>query len=423
MLILIMLLWLMAGLGWLRFRDPLYPAVVQAVEWAVLFTLLWLLRDDFTPLHDLTLWVAGAGVVAFGMGAYVATFGHQPFRQANQVSHVPAGFPAGLLTLLVLAALLPVISRAVTMAAEGPFEEVPLANLRYALTMEEAGGGYGGWAYIFTLAYFAAALQLLSAFAVGSTRFGRLAWPAIVAAFFYGLLSSGRGTLLWLIVTLVMVPVVLRRVKVVGATLVFVLVALLIFASLGLMTGRGGQMGMDFQENVRSMALSLEVYLLSSLPALDQMLILGSPHEGGLNSLRGLFGALSGIGFEVPVRPLVQEYVEVPYLTNVYTLYQPYFLDFGVLALPCIQFVLGYGHGWLYRKATRPSPHPAHVFFFAVTFFPLLGQFWGDHYLSMISLWGQYLLWSALFLHAWARPGKQSPGRQSLAAPEASLSS
>lgn len=403
MSIAVLILLAVAVLNWLRFRDPLYPAFIQSVEWLVLTGIFWLVQSHFDALHVRTLLVIVAGVILFGLGCYVTTFAHQPVKVPNPLSRLPASGPARLLVVATTMALPLVVYRAYMLAFGGP-TELPLLNLRYAMTQDaEGSGGYGLLNYVFPLAFFSAALQVMLWRAHPGQGKGMLLL-AVFLACVYGVLSTGRGILVGLLITLVLIPIVLRQVRLLRAAFYLFTISLLLFVVLGMLMGKIGVFGTDFTENMAALGETFEIYLLSSIPALDQLLRQGSPLDGGLHTFRSLFAALHAIGFEVPVRPLVQEFVEVPVPTNVYTLYQPYFLDFGVLALPLVQFVLGLFHGLVYRGATRAYPHPAPVYLYALMFWPLAGQFGSDPYFSLASQWIQYLALCGLFLVWWTRP-------------------
>lgn len=404
MSITVILLFIAAMLNWLRYRDPLYPAFIQSVEWLAIMGIFWLVQDHFDPLHATTLVVIVLGVILFGLGCYVATFAHQPFKTHNLVSRLPASGPARVLVFVTAIALPFVIYKAYVLVLNGP-TDLPLLNLRHAMTQDAAeSGGYGMLNYWFPLAFFSAALQVIL-WRTGSSR-GKSALlvVAICLACVYGVLSTGRGILVGMLMTLALIPIVLRQVQLLRAASYLFAISLFLFVVLGMLMGKGGYFGADLAENMATLGEAFEIYLLASIPALDHLLLQGSPFDVGLNTFRTLFATLHAIGFEVPVRPLVQEFVEVPVPTNVYTLYQPYFLDFGLLALPLVQFLLGLVHGAAYRGATRPHPHPAPVYLYALLFWPLAGQFGSDPYFSLASQWIQYLVLCGIFLVWWSKP-------------------
>ncbi|PYT03367.1 MAG: hypothetical protein DMF60_18625 [Acidobacteria bacterium] len=109
----------------------------------------------------------------------------------------------------------------------------------------------------------------------------------------------------------------------------------------------------------------------------------------GVNSFRTILAVLRALGFGTPYVPLVQPYVDIPMPMNVYTVYQPYFKDFGIGGILTL-FPLGLAHGFLYRKATVRNPHAVYVFLFSLSLFPLSTQVFQDMYFSVLSTWIQY---------------------------------
>lgn len=405
MAITLLILAFVSILNWWRYRDVFYPAFAQSAVWLVLLVLLWVFRADFDPVHGATLAVVASGVVAFSLGCLVFTFGHRPCFRPAPAFRVPAS-GAALALLAVTGLSLPVVLfMAYQMATSGP-TDLPFLNLRFAVAKveEEAPGSvYGLFIYVFQLAYFSAALQVMLWV---NGRQTRRVWvlAAILIALAYGVLSTGRSILIGMMMTLIMIPMVQRSLSVRKTLGGFVLLSGGLFIGLGWLMGKGGHLGLDASELLEILGDTFRIYLLSSVPALDHALQQASPLEMGENSFRSVFALLHAIGFDVGVRPLVQDFIDVPYSTNIYTLYLPYYKDFGWMALPLVQFVFGVAYGALYRAVSGDRTNLAAVFLFAYAFWPLLGQFGGDPYFSLLSQWVQVLALCLVFLVWLTRP-------------------
>lgn len=396
-------------LNWWRYRDVLYPAFAQSAVWLVLLVLLWVFREDFDPIHAKTLVVVASGVVAFSLGCLAFTVGYRPCLHPGLASRIPDS-AASLALLAVTGLALPVVAfMAYQMSLTGP-TDLPYLNLRFAVAKveEEAPGSvYGPLIYVFQLAYFSAALQIMLWVNGKQTR---RVWllAAILIALAYGVLSTGRSILIGMIMTLIMIPMVQRSLSIRKTLGGFVLLSGGLFVGLGWLMGKGGHLGLDMSELLEILGETFRIYLLSSVPALDHALQQASPLEMGANSFRSLFALLHAIGFDVGVSPLVQDFIDVPYPTNIYTLYLPYYKDFGWMALPLVQFIFGAAYGALYRAASGDRPHPAAVFLFAYAFWPLLGQFGGDAYFSLLSQWVQVLALCLVFLVWLTHPARNA---------------
>jgi len=109
----------------------------------------------------------------------------------------------------------------------------------------------------------------------------------------------------------------------------------------------------------------------------------------GQQTFRIVYLWLSYVGMNVDVKPIVQAFVPVSskWFTNIYTVYQSCYLDFGMTGVVILQLLFGLGHGILYRRATVPRPRAVWVMLFALSFYPLLLQATTDMYLSNLSNW------------------------------------
>jgi len=402
----VIVLWSVVGLNWLRFKDVLYPGLLQSCLWAIVVTAYHVLQKDFIPVGVETWITIGSGIVAFSMGAFVATYGHTPFRGRNHLRLLPMCIPAYVLVLISIIFLPLMLAKAYTFAFAGPFQNY-FANLRYAMTIgREETGGYGSLKYLIPLVYLSIALQLLRRFGSSSVNGNGMLFISIAVGTIYGILTSGRAILLMLFLIIFMIPVVLRAMQPIRTFIVLIIITLFMFISLGILMGKGGSIDRGILENIRSMTTNIKVYLLGSIPAFDQLIKNGSSYDMGLHTFRTVFAVLNFIGYDVSVKQLVQDFVYVPMPTNVYTVYQPYYQDFGLFTAVLFQYFFGLVHGFIYRKATTFRPHPFYVFWFAISMFPLISQYGGDSYFSLLSMWVQYLIYSSIFLIILSRRNK-----------------
>ena len=90
-------------------------------------------------------------------------------------------------------------------------------------------------------------------------------------------------------------------------------------------------------------------------------------------------------------------FVNVPFPTNVYTVYKFYMTDFGLYGALAVMLIIGFLHTLLYRKARTGSK--LGIYFFSLTLYPLVMVIFDDQY----SAFGSYiniLLVGALYLLA-----------------------
>jgi len=87
---------------------------------------------------------------------------------------------------------------------------------------------------------------------------------------------------------------------------------------------------------------------------------------------------------------MFREFTLVPDLTNVYTVYDPYYRDFGNLGFLFV-FIFIILHVAFYQRSY--SKGGIYVFLYSATLYPLIMQFFQDQYFSLISMWAQCFFW------------------------------
>jgi oligosaccharide repeat unit polymerase len=155
---------------------------------------------------------------------------------------------------------------------------------------------------------------------------------------------------------------------------------------------------------------NLRLYALAPLPAFDLFLHRGDALQYGANTFRTLMAVAAKLGLNAHPVPLVEEFVDIPGAGrwNTFTVYRPYYADFGLAGALGAMFVLGAAHGLIYRRA-RSGDH-FFIAIYALSLYPLLMQFFQDQYFSLMSLWIQALavLWVSLrFAPKYPRPAAQ----------------
>ena len=148
----------------------------------------------------------------------------------------------------------------------------------------------------------------------------------------------------------------------------------------------------------QSQFYSLENYLCGGIVSFCQWTLEKHEFGYGIYTFRFIAALLSGMGLEVPVVSMVEEYVENIHgnVGNVYTFYKWYANDFGVLYSLAIQMLLGVFYG-LIAKKTRCSASIGNIAFLSLLFYPLFMQFFNDQYFSNFSIWVQTAFWILLF--------------------------
>lgn len=393
----LLLLLLTAWAGYLRFRDVLYPPVLQSGVWLVILGLYLLNQDQFVPISPLAYGVVVGTALAFSAGAFVAVIGHRVVRQPlRDLVFAPKPWYASLLFWIALIGLVPFLRAALALGATGPFDNFYM-NLRFNATNAEvdtAGGAFGVASYFLPVSYVSVFVQTLFE---GYRRHRLTYFVSLAVALAYAFLFTGRTNFLVLVVTLAGILLITRRIPVTRTALVGTLVFGAVFTGIGFLTGKAGQDQSSLAAQVRGVYDVVMLYAVGALPAFDAFIHGGHEWGWGAYTFRTPLAVLSHLGVPVGVVPLIQEYEFVPFPTNVYTVYHPYFADFGYAGLVVFPFLLGCLHGYLYRRATRG--HLPSVLLYALSLFPLMMQFFQDQYFSLLSMWVQYVVLIFVFFY------------------------
>ena len=259
-----------------------------------------------------------------------------------------------------------------------------LRTLRFAMNAD--GYEIGILAYALPIAFFNFFLRVLG---YGTRRDYFLALGLAVA---YAFLSTGRTLYLLFLVVIAGDLLIRKKYSYVGYTVAaFFGIFVLIGSVLSKLDVSGGGVG--------GIAEGILVYMLGGLVAFDYQ-VLGSSGwaiEGVANTLRTPAAVLSSVGLldadQVP--SLVREFVFVPFPTNVYTVYEPYFLDFGYFSLLVVG-ALGWASGYLYRFRNRSAQWR---YYYLLSLYPIVTSIFQDQFLSLLSLWVQFV--ALYFVFAW----------------------
>jgi oligosaccharide repeat unit polymerase len=210
---------------------------------------------------------------------------------------------------------------------------------------------------------------------------------SIPVALGYCILNTGRTWFFMLLIVLMGLALLSRKISARKALIYSGTAALLLFVTIAVLLGKGGSVDKPLSDNAGTLWDAFQTYLLGPLPSFDIFVRHHQEVRLGDNTLRFFWAALDKLGFNTPPVPLVHEFVNVPFPSNVYTVYRPYFDDFGLLGAVMVQFFIGLLHGGLYRKLARADAF--YYGLYAFSLYPLAMQFFQDQYLSLLSLWFQ----------------------------------
>jgi oligosaccharide repeat unit polymerase len=376
----------LAIVNYRRFRDVLYPPVIQAIVWFVVLAGYLMNKDKFNEVSDDLYLIVLNGVLMFSIGGYLTTYKVRiPVLQTSDAPYTLTDSAYSRLLFWFPLLCLPLfLIRAYELGHGGPTDFL-LINIRHVLLTEGLEEGYGVLQYLVPISFLSSGLQLYRhLYHDNWLRLG----VSFTVAITYAVLSTGRGFVLLLLIMLAGITMITRKTDPLRGWGYFTmaLCGALLFA--GYMLQKGLHVQNDLSENVLALQQHFTAYLVGSLPAFDHYWHADQELEYGVNTFRSVLAGLQRIGLDVEVPPLIQEMVYIPIEFNVYTIYLPYSKDYGAAGILLVQLLFGAWHGYLFKKANGGTPF--HVMLYALFLFPLVMQFFQDQYFSLLSMWLQF---------------------------------
>lgn len=124
------------------------------------------------------------------------------------------------------------------------------------------------------------------------------------------------------------------------------------------------------------------MYALSPPVAFCQLMPEVTP-QFGTNTFASIYVFLERLGLHVVIKEKTQDFVYVPIGTNVYTIFQPFFIDFGYKGVAFFAALYGSVCGWLYRLFR--SRHSVGICLYAYVVYVLVMQFYQENiFLSLV---------------------------------------
>lgn len=364
-------------------RDVAYPPFIQSFLWLVLLIAFSFFQLDFFEVDSYVYSAVFFAVIGFSFGGALVCLKtgrkYGVFRIAPHPSYEIALNSLTFLAILIL----PLFLLRIYNIAGSSFSFDLFYRLREGL-IENDGEKMFGIGYYFYFCALLFSFRFIVANKILTIKnFLSFLLPLIVAILFVA-----KGFLLFLLCCAVGAQLIQRktngtRVLLISTFVLIVLMFLFIFLR---------QMGQE--DEALGLSAVLKVYFLAGLPALTELL---SSSDGGAGEyvFRNVFVWLNRFGFNLPIVPIVQEFVAVPFGTNVFTYLRPYILDFGVGGVFLFNVFFGFLSGFIYSRARDGSPF--YIVMYGVTLYPLIIQFFDDQYFQLLSLWFYISIFLFLF--------------------------
>lgn len=352
---------------WL-WRSVLYPPFIFCFMW--LFDLAtWRMHlIDVYPLHNNTLAIVAGSAALFTLGGALASLTPRELlrvRLLPEDPHQRADLVRNALTIVVLCGLPAFFYQVLQISHQGLGANI-LMRAR-AVEVEAAQNGQQMHSIIFD--YFVMVSTLAALLFSTEEKRGWRFWIVALAAFAGCILSTGRTTLLLLIAGLCTVKLLREHRRSFFQAIkalrwpVAIFIALyigLIFTNKNTSGIGGGATGI--------VSYYVTSYIVGPLAAFDA--VVQAPASFALASTHVFeFPAKIATAFHLMsynAPPKLDAFVQIPFATNVYTVFKFYFLELGVSGTLIIMLIFGFFHSLLYVKAEQGSRLATYLFAFSV---------------------------------------------------------
>lgn len=243
---------------------------------------------------------------------------------------------------------------------------------RYRYMVTEMGVSVnGGILSLFNFFFYTAIPLLLT---IGPAQRKRVNVFFVFLLFSFVYLSSARASMFVICIIAFFYYLLTRRQGVGGKLVLLIVLLASAFIILGILTGKG-----HFS--------SIWRYAFGPVHAFDQIVTHGPPANGpDLYLFRPIHSLLIKLGAIDPAVSRILPYISTPYTVNVYTVFGPYVIDFGVIGSMGFLFFWGCLTGFLVRLGEKyVSPYVTLLAALSMTLI-ILGVFY-DYYLSSAFPW------------------------------------
>ncbi|MBT9331243.1 O-antigen polymerase [Paracidobacterium acidisoli] len=362
-------------------RSVLYPPFIFSGMWLLDLIVYRSGLLEIDPVHGKTLFILAFGALAFSIGGWLAIL--TPTRILRTHLFLPErkpqpSFIRNLLVLILICGL-PVLFYQVFQLGRGGSG---ISFLMRARAAQVDAMQNGQQIHSFFLDYFLT-IAIFISFAFATEKRDRRFWIATGVAFFGCILSTGRTSLLVLIGGLSAIRLLQAHRESFSQSLKLLRWPVLLFITLYIAL-------IFINKNTEGLvggASGIAVYFVLSyiagpLAAFDR--VVQRPFD---------FVPVGSHVFEFPLKlagalhltnyippPRFDEFILVPFPTNVYTVYKFYFLELGIGGMLCIMLIVGFFHSLLYLKARQGGKFSTYMF--AFSFYSVLMVIFDDAYSS-----------------------------------------
>ncbi|MDP5158432.1 MAG: oligosaccharide repeat unit polymerase [Flaviramulus sp.] len=368
-----------------------YPATYVSFLWVLFVTihLLYLLFSDRKPfpLSFIVLSYFFLALLLFSLGGLIA----KGLHKNNLKADVKTVFSTTFLNVILIVNIFSLIFYFIKIKELTGYY-FNLLLFRYYTSVE--GIDIGFIKYSLTFSIFSLLLVLIDFYnKERKTYFTSFRLFLIfLLSFTISFLSASKGAFLFLLISTLGVYSVYRRINI-KLVLKTVGITLAVFLIMGNLLKKS--IPNEHTSKIEYTVFDKVEYLLYSyatlpLSAFDKFL--NEPYKITYGDIAFRFpkAVFYKIGLtDTPPKDLVEKYVKVPDLVNVYTAYYKLIKDFGIIYSLTAMFLFGYLHTYFFIHSKKSF---GSLIGFSMLLFPLTMTFFEENYTSLLSTWIQVIL-------------------------------
>lgn len=380
-----------------------HPALLFSLLWFVIICLHIFFRLTFLnrlyPLSDQLHLILVSGVLFFSFGGWVTSaINNNNNKPTQDNSTIELNLFLRILVTAVVIIGLPFYIQATYQIFLESNKEEFFTGVRNEIYEGERAMGITK--YLTSLSFVTFGVNLFSFYRKKGKIEIILLILSTICVLGYSLFATGRVFFLFLVSIYIGVKSMSKTKTPVWHFIFIFLTFILAFMLLGIIYGKGANLYSSLSENIPLAIEGVGMYTVAPLNALDTQINTNDfLITNGDYTLRFFLKIAMEFGF-IPqrnIQSLIQDYAFVPYPTNVYTYYQPYIRDFGLLYSLIMLMIFGALHSWVYKKAVKLRSI-RFVLYFSFLLYPLFMTFFNDVYMVGFSFLFQLLVYVEIIL-------------------------
>ncbi|MEA4967759.1 MAG: O-antigen polymerase [Bacteroidaceae bacterium] len=353
MIVLVLLLFILAFIGYYKAKNYITPEVLSPASWGLVLLLYLTVDHGMYNISDKTLFIIALWNISLLTGIYfvrytnIVTIKNKKYTTEFNYSIRKLYY---LITIFGFFPTLYIIYKQATSINAGNL----FFNLRMVNTgIIESEYSLGIFEYIITFAFVSYMIEL---FTYIKSKNKKRVIILFIINFIFAISTMAKTTFLFLFLSTLIVVAYNRKVSIKGIIITLLVIFFLMNSIQFLRTDTG-----DGTDNKREGVTNMfNTYVFGGIVALDQIVnsSMKSKNEGQ-NSLVFIDNVKSKIGLrdKVPkeyVNSIAYEgYFYTPYPTNVYTVIGPFWLDYSYKGVIVFSFIIGLFAGYFYKLAVR----------------------------------------------------------------------